>query len=373
MKTLPDTINRLINRPCPFALFFCPGEKEPEIILQQTSNIHKLNSFEDLNNHRGFVFAPFSSCDRYPLVIIAPDIHLKGFNSIAGLQHRLSPDTPLTSGHAKADDCDISRPDYLKSLIKLIDRIKAGELDKVIISRTISANISKDMTIGDLFLRLKEKADSTLVYLVCLPGIGVWMGGTPELLLAKVNGIYQTVSLAGTLPVKERHQELEWSAGMKREQQIVTDFIQDQLKSFRIESYSQTGPVTAYAGNVAHLKTTFEFSGEQIDRQLTSFISAIHPGPAICGFPKETARAYILKNEKHRREYYCGFLGNWKIEDKVWLYVNIRCMKILNDHAVIYVGGGITSGSAPESEWEETNHKAKTLLSIISNNEHDIE
>jgi len=373
MKTLPDTINRLINRPCPFAVFFYPGEKEPEIVLQQTSNIHKLNSFEDLNYHKGFVFAPFSCSDRYPLVVIEPDIHLKGFQDIARLQDHLSPAAASISEHTKAPDGNISKPDYLKSLNRLIDRIKAGHFDKVIFSRTISTTISEDLTIGDLFMKLKEKADSTLVYLVCLPGIGVWMGGTPELLLLKKNGDYQTVSLAGTLPVEGRRQDLEWSAGMKREQQIVTDFIEGQLKSFRIENYSQTGPVTEYAGNVAHLKTTFEFSGDQIDPQLTSLIAALHPGPAICGFPTETAKAYILQNEKHHREYYCGFLGNWKIEDHVWLYVNIRCMKILNDRAVIYVGGGITSDSAPESEWEETNHKAKTLLSVIKNNKHDIE
>ena len=368
MKALSDTINRLFNRPYPFAVFFYPGEKEPEIVLQQTSNIRKFNSLKDLNNRKGFVFSPFSISAHYPVVIIDPDIHLKGFQGICGLRDRLLPDRPPASQYAKTADCDISKSDYLNSLSELLEEIKAGKFDKVIISRTISANIAPDFTIGDLFLRLKQKADSTLVYLVSLPGIGVWMGGTPELLLAKANGAYQTVSLAGTLPVKERQQELEWSAGMKREQRIVTDFIEDQLKSFRIENYSLTGPVTEYAGNVAHLKTTFDFSGHKIDNQLTSFIAALYPGPAVCGFPKEPAKEYILNKEKHRREYYCGFLGNWGMEDKMSLFVNIRCMKIHNDHAVIYVGGGITSGSTPESEWEETNHKAKILLSIIKNN-----
>jgi len=368
MNALIDTINHLINRPYPFAVFFYPGEREPEIILQQTSAVHKLNSFSDLNNNKGFVFAPFSISGHSPLVIIDPDIHLKGFQTIAGLQDRLPPDKLLTSGHPEAANCDISKPEYLESLNKLIDQIKAEKFEKVVISRTISANISQNLTIGKLLMKLKEKTDSAFVYLVSLPGIGIWMGGTPELLLVKKNGDYHTVSLAGTVPLNGEHHEIEWSAGMKREQQIVTDFIADQLKFFRIENYSQTGPVTEYAGNVAHLKTTFEFSGNKVDKQLASFIDAIHPGPAICGFPKETAKEYILNNEKHRREYYCGFLGNWKIENDLRLFVNIRCMKILADRAIIYVGGGITSSSVPESEWEETNHKAKLLLSVIKNN-----
>jgi len=368
MKALIDTINHLINRPYPFAVFFYPGESEPEIILQQTSAVHKLNSFSDLNHNKGFVFAPFSISDYSPLVIIDPDIHLKGFQTIAGLQDRLSPDKLLTSGYPEAANCDIGKPDYMESLNKLIDQIKAGKFDKVIISRTISANISQGLTIGNLLMKLKEKAENAFIYLVSLPGIGIWMGGTPELLLVKKNGAYHTVSLAGTVPVNGGDHEIEWSAEMKREQQIVTDFIADRLKYFHIENYSQTGPVTEYASNVAHLKTTFELSGDNIDQQLTSFIDAIHPGPAVCGFPKEAAKGYILNNEKNRREYYCGFLGNWKIEDDLRLFVNIRCMKILTHRAIIYAGGGITSGSVPESEWEETNHKAKLLLSVIRNN-----
>ena len=368
MNALTDTINHLINRPYPFTVFFYPGEKEPEIILQQTSAIHKLNSFDDLNNNKGFVFAPFAISGHSPLVIIDPDIHLKGFQTIAGLQDRLPSDKFLTYKHAQAVNSDISKPDYLESLNKLIDQIKAEIFDKVIISRTISANISQNLTIGNLLMKLKEKAENAFVYLVSLPGIGIWMGGTPELLLVKKNGAYNTVSLAGTVPLNGNCHEIKWSAEMKREQRIVTDFIADQLKYFHIENYSQRGPVTEYAGNVAHLKTTFELSGDKIDKQLTSFIDAIHPGPAVCGFPKETAKEYILNNEKHRREYYCGFLGNWKIENDLRLFVNIRCMKILADRAIIYVGGGITSGSMPESEWEETNHKAKLLLSVIKNN-----
>ena len=60
--------------------------------------------------------------------------------------------------------------------------------------------------------------------------------------------------------------------------------------------------------------------------------------------------------------------GQLEDGDELRLFVNIRCMKILDDRAVIYVGGGITSSSVPESEWYETEHKAKCLLSVIRNN-----
>jgi isochorismate synthase len=372
MKVLPmnkfvGAIAKLIDGSYPFAVFFYPREKEPELVLQQKTSVRKLNSLNDLNNNKGFVFTPFFISNNHPLIIIDPDIHIKGYQSIASLQNSILSDKPSPPCHIKTAHRDISKADYIKLLNKSIDEIKAGAFDKVIISRTISANISGEMTMGDLFVKLKEKLDSAFVYLVSLPGMGVWLGGTPELLLAKTNGAYHTVSLAGTVSLNEGGHGIEWPAKMKMEQQIVTDFLADSLKSFRIENYSQTGPLTECAGNVAHLKTIFEFSGSKIDAQIIPFIEAAHPGPSICGFPKEAAREYILKNESHQREYYCGFLGNWRMGDELRLFINIRCMKILPGRAVIYVGGGITSGSIPEGEWDETEHKAKPLLSVIKN------
>jgi isochorismate synthase len=41
-------------------------------------------------------------------------------------------------------------------------------------------------------------------------------------------------------------------------------------------------------------------------------------------------------------------------------------MEITNDEFILYAGGGITSKSIPEREWEETNQKATTLLAVIN-------
>jgi len=53
------------------------------------------------------------------------------------------------------------------------------------------------------------------------------------------------------------------------------------------------------------------------------------------------------------------------MNEKTDLFVNLRCMKILKDKLVLFVGGGLTEQSEPQSEWEETVLKAKTLLSIL--------
>ena len=87
--------------------------------------------------------------------------------------------------------------------------------------------------------------------------------------------------------------------------------------------------------------------------------------------PKERALTAIKKLEKHNREYYAGFLGILNMDEKIALYVNLRCMKIYHDYLALYVGGGITADSNPEEEWEETGIKAETLKSIIAQLNHN--
>ena len=119
---------------------------------------------------------------------------------------------------------------------------------------------------------------------------------------------------------------------------------------------------------------------------LGEIILALHPTPAVCGLPKELAKDFILRNEKHKRQYYTGFLGelNFKeeiirpstrknqenrayrtLKNRTSLYVNLRCMEIRGNRVSIFVGGGITKESVPEMEWEETKDKTRTMLNII--------
>ena len=92
----------------------------------------------------------------------------------------------------------------------------------------------------------------------------------------------------------------------------------------------------------------------------------MHPTPAVCGIPLEITKNYIQKNEVHERELYTGYIGEVNL-DSASLYVNLRCMKITSDQFYVYVGGGLTAKSNAKQEWEETEIKAQTMLSLIKN------
>ena len=111
-----------------------------------------------------------------------------------------------------------------------------------------------------------------------------------------------------------------------------------------------------------------------------------NPTPAVCGLPKDAAKQFILNNENYNREFYTGFLGelNMKTQQKArlgkrnienraytytkrstQLYVNLRCMQLKGNKAMVYVGGGITQSSIAEREWEETVSKSLVIKSIL--------
>ena len=115
-------------------------------------------------------------------------------------------------------------------------------------------------------------------------------------------------------------------------------------------------------------------------------LESLHPTPAVCGFPREKAREFILENEYSDREFYSGFLGEINLKQEVkrssnrrnqenqayasilnqsQIFVNLRCMKLVEGEAEIFIGGGITADSNPTAEWEETVNKSYTIKSVL--------
>jgi isochorismate synthase len=77
----------------------------------------------------------------------------------------------------------------------------------------------------------------------------------------------------------------------------------------------------------------------------------------------------IAKYEQFPRQYYGGYCGPMLSPQSFNLFVTLRCMQVDTESRQyhLYVGGGITAKSTPESEWRETCFKAQTLLNLIPN------
>jgi isochorismate synthase len=162
---------------------------------------------------------------------------------------------------------------------------------------------------------------------------------------------------------------IKWKDKEILEQQIVTDFIVKNLKYFS-ENVTYSKPYNQQAGNLVHLKTDIQAEIEDVNN-VSNIINSLHPTPAVCGFPKEVTKQFILKNEGYNREFYAGFLGEWNKDFQTFkekqtdLFVNLRCMKIENKEVNLYIGCGITKDSNPEKEFIETQNKSLTIKSVL--------
>lgn len=354
-------IDELILKNRPFAAWFFPNNNVPEILIGDKNDITYPTDFNKLNGQEGFVFAPFRISKDAPVVLLKPGKLLKGYDSI--LSFDVKSFDHIDEKNPGRDLFFIEHEDYLKDVEQTIEEIKSTKLAKVIVSRLIAKHRKEEST-GKLFLELLNQTPNAFVYLVNLPQAGIWMGATPEVLLESHGKTMETVSLAGT---QSRKSDLDYSWHTKdiEEQAFVSRYMLDVFYRFDIHPYTTQGPDTMESGKVAHLKTSFMFPSKKIADKLGDFIADLHPTPAVCGLPKSKADKFISKIEKHNRRYYTGYLGPWRLNSSVRLFVNLRCMEIISDKYILYSGGGITSRSVPQEEWEETNHKAKTLLSAI--------
>ena len=246
----------------------------------------------------------------------------------------------------------------------MIDTLKREGMKKAVLSRTITIPCDSLRLSPAIFEQMKQYHHAFLFF-AAIPGKCAWMGASPETFLKYDRNGFFTMALAGTQPVATAKNPPEWGDKDIEEQQIVTDYIQDTLRHFFTRHLEIEGPITLQAGNVFHLCTFFR-SHEQLPAdQIDELVGQLHPTPAVCGLPKKRAMQIITEIEKRDRGYYAGFLGPLQASGAFDLFVNLRTMEVFDDALRLYVGGGITPLSDPETEWQETCQKADTLLNLI--------
>jgi len=253
---------------------------------------------------------------------------------------------------------ETKKGDYTLQAAKLLKHIEHSQFSKAILSRIKKIELVNP-DYGNIFRSLVNTYQKAFCYFFNIPGQGSWMGASPEVLLKSDSKGFETVALAGTLANPECGAPA-WTTKEKEEQQIIVDYVKDKLDE-RYIKYQLEGPRNSVAGKVVHLKSVFS-SSHAIDP--VDVALALHPGPAISGYPVDKAITFITQIELHKRDYYCGFLGPVS-DHHTTLFINLRCMQLFKDAVSIYVGGGFTKDSIIESEWQETELKSQTLLAVL--------
>ena len=365
VKSIRETVKVCLENNLTFVAYRLPNEDEQVLMVQKKSGVQYIANLSEVTNLKGFLVAPFVNSGKNATFIIKPDFHFTNtipnnqFDELIKIKH------PLKNSSSDSPPHIVSKSEYINQIEVIKEEIQQKKIEKVVLSRIKTEEGNYKKYIPDLFSQLCKLFPNAFVYVFKTPDY-LWMGATPEPLAVLKNNVFQTSSVAGTKENIEKFRRLEnWGNKEKQEQHYVSDHIHKVLRKNNWNNITHEGPYVDKAGNVLHLRTDFTSSANVINGNVGSLINNLHPTPAICGSPTKEALGIIALTEKHDREYYGGFLGPVGMKNPIELFVNLRCMQIMNSRLLLYTGGGLTSDSNPVDEWYETEIKAGTLLSVI--------
>ena len=349
-----------LNKNLPFFSFRKPGQPLFTGIGNKPAEILK-DLPEDPLSCPGFIVSPFDTAKGFFLIrthisfagdSVSPATVSK-IDSLQGLPAASTEDT------IPNEVCSQER--FVQKVKKAIKQIEDKKLDKVVLSHPYRINGNHISKVPHIVHSTLKAYPHAFVSVLNLPGHGIWIGATPELLLSRHGNELATTALAGTRQVSPAG--TPWDAKNIEEQKIVEQYITGICRQF-CTTVEALPTATARAGHIEHLLTKINMK-LPAGTPAAPLLRALHPTPAVCGSPKEESRSFILAEEGYDRCFFSGFLGHISSATDFDLYVNLRCMRVTPHATTLYAGCGITAHSNPQKEWEETETKIDTLLTLI--------
>jgi isochorismate synthase len=275
---------------------------------------------------------------------------------------------PLTSARVSG----AAPPEHFEAAVaRAVERIRAGELDKVVLAREVRVHAPADIDPAPVFDALRAAFPACYCYLAGTPELA-FIGASPELLVRREGSRAQTVALAGTTrrsadPAVDDllGEQLLRGAKEREEQEIVVRRIERTLRPVSVWVAAADEPVLVKVQNVQHLATP-------IRAQLAEPISCVelagrlHPTPAVGGEPRDAAGPLIPALEGLDRGWYAGTVGWTDLSEDGEFCVAIRCALLRGRVAHLYAGNGIVRDSEPADELAETEVKLEALLPLLT-------
>ena len=260
---------------------------------------------------------------------------------------------------------------YEHAVERAVERIRDGELEKVVLAREVRAHAPAPHDPAAVFGALRDVFPGCYCWCVGTPEVA-FLGASPELLVRRDGQRAQTVALAGTArrsadPAVDDHlgEQLQQSSKNREEQEIVERRIAQTLAPVSLWVAASDEPVLVKVHNVQHLATP-------IRAQLADPVPTVElagmllPTPAVGGEPRERALPLIPALEGFDRGWYAGAVGWTDLAEDGEFCVALRCALLRGPVAHLYAGCGIVRDSVPAEELAETEVKLEALLPLLS-------
>ncbi len=260
---------------------------------------------------------------------------------------------------------------YEQAVAQAVQRIRAGELSKVVLAREVQVRAPVEHSPGAVLGVLREEFPSCYVFAVGR-GASTFLAASPELLVRREGQRASTVGLAGSArrsadPAVDDHlgEQLRQSDKDREENAIVVRRIARALRPHSVWVTAAPEPVLVRVANIQHLATP-------IRAQLAAPIGAVelagllHPTPAVGGEPLHRAERLIPALEGLDRGWYAGPVGWTDAAGDGEFCVALRCALVSGTLASCYAGCGIVRDSDPAAELAESEIKLAAMLPVLA-------
>ena len=294
------------------------------------------------------------------------------------LSARLAAPSKLHSLHAKFGarpangESSYKRDDFLRDVERIREYIRAGDCFQALLARRIDVKHDFDST--SLYRTIRAINPSPYMFHLVLDGLEL-VGSSPELLVRLSHSKVVVRPIAGTRPRGKT---------AKQDAELCDELLADEKE--RAEHImlvdlgrNDVGRVAEYGSvEVTELMKVEKYSHvlhivSQVEGRVREGVSALDvfratfPAGTMTGAPKVRAMEIIDELEPSRRGPYAGAVGYIAGGAKrMDLAITIRTCVLHGGVASVQAGAGIVADSVAEREWEETENKAKAMLSAIS-------
>ncbi|TKX58795.1 isochorismate synthase [Halorubrum sp. SS7] len=266
---------------------------------------------------------------------------------------------------------------WRESVGAAVDRIRDGDLRKVVLAQALEADLAADFPRAATLERLAEKyPDCHRYWFEPEAGESAFFGATPERLVSLRGRTVETDALAGTTGRGETPSEDEWLARELlddeknvHEHELVAETVRDQLEPFAASISAGERRVRRLA-TVQHLHTPITAELDA-DRHVLDLVEALHPTPAVGGLPPDRALATIRETEPFDRGWYAAPVGWIDAAGNGAFAVAIRSAVAVRRRATLFAGVGIVSDSDPDREWDEVQLKYRPILDELEGDDGD--
>ena len=250
---------------------------------------------------------------------------------------------------------------------KAKDYIAAGDAMQVVLSQRLARPFTSSPL--SLYRALRSLNPSPYMFYYDFGDFHV-VGASPEILVRKEGATVTLRPIAGTRPrgaTRDADEKLAQEL-LADPKEIAEHVMLVDLGRNDVGRVAATGTVSVTDrmvverySHVMHIVSNVEGT---LKPGLTSIdvLRASFPAGTVSGAPKVRAMEIIDELEPVRRGVYAGAVGYLSFQDDMDTAIAIRTAVIKDGMLYVQAGAGIVHDSVPESEWQETQNKARAVL-----------